>query len=36
MREFEITRYGVKVGAALTNMRGILQGTPTLLEPPPR
>lgn len=36
MREFEITRYGVKVGAALTNMRGILQGTPTLLESPPR
>ncbi|GAA1583172.1 ATPase domain-containing protein [Actinoplanes couchii] len=36
MREFEITRYGVKVGGALTNMRGILQGTPTLLEPSPR
>ena len=36
MREFEITRYGVKVGGALTNMRGILHGTPTLLETPPR
>lgn len=36
MREFEITRYGVKVGAALTNMRGILHGTPTLIDPPPR
>ncbi|GGQ84734.1 ATPase domain-containing protein [Couchioplanes azureus] len=36
MREFEITRYGVKVGAALTNMRGILHGTPTLLETPPQ
>jgi circadian clock protein KaiC len=36
MREFEITRYGVKVGAALTNMRGILHGTPTLLDTPPK
>ncbi|MCW2142052.1 circadian clock protein KaiC [Actinoplanes cyaneus] len=36
MREFEITRYGVKVGAALTNMRGILHGTPTLVDTPPR
>lgn len=28
MREFEITRYGVKVGKPLTELRGILSGTP--------
>jgi circadian clock protein KaiC len=33
MREFEITRYGIKVGGSLTQLRGILQGTPTVLEP---
>lgn len=28
LREFEITRYGLKVGKPLTEMRGILTGTP--------
>lgn len=30
MREFEITRYGVKVGRSLTQLRGILSGAPDL------
>ena len=28
LRELEITRYGIKVGKPLTNLRGILTGTP--------
>ncbi|MDH7486389.1 MAG: ATPase domain-containing protein [Anaerolineae bacterium] len=32
LREFQITRYGVKVGAPLTGLRGILSGTPELIE----
>lgn len=28
LREFEITKYGLKVGRPLTNLRGILSGTP--------
>lgn len=28
LREFEITRYGIKVGNPLTHLRGILRGTP--------
>lgn len=34
LREYEITRYGIKVGKPLTNLRGILKGTPEFLEPP--
>jgi circadian clock protein KaiC len=34
LREYEITRYGIKVGKPLTNVRGILKGTPEFLEPP--
>lgn len=29
LREFEITRYGIKVGRPLTNLRGLLSGAPT-------
>jgi len=29
LREFRITRYGIKVGEPLTRLRGILSGTPT-------
>jgi len=32
LRELEITRYGVKVGRPLTNLRGILTGTPQLAD----
>lgn len=32
MRELEITRYGIKVGAPLTNLRGILTGTPEVSD----
>jgi len=28
LREFEITRHGVRVGRPLTGLRGILSGTP--------
>jgi circadian clock protein KaiC len=28
MREYEITRYGIKIGKPLTELRGILSGTP--------
>jgi circadian clock protein KaiC len=28
LREFDITRYGIKVGKPLTELRGILRGTP--------
>ncbi len=34
LREFEITRYGVKVGPPLTGLRGILTGTPEWVEVP--
>jgi circadian clock protein KaiC len=34
LREFEITRYGIKVGKPLTNLRGILKGTPEWLDLP--
>jgi circadian clock protein KaiC len=33
LREIEITRFGIKVGQPLTNLRGILTGTPELLRP---
>ena len=32
LREFEITRYGIKVGAPLTKLRGILTGLPRLIS----
>jgi circadian clock protein KaiC len=32
MRELEITRYGLKIGKPLTNLRGILSGTPEWVE----
>lgn len=32
MREFQITEHGVKIGEPLTDLRGILTGTPTWLE----
>ncbi len=32
LREIEITRYGVKVGRPLTNLRGILSGTPEWIK----
>lgn len=31
MREIEITRYGIKVGKPLTNLRGILSGAPEFI-----
>lgn len=31
LREYEIGRYGIKVGKPLTNMRGVLRGVPELL-----
>ncbi len=34
LREFQITRYGVKVGKPLTGLRGILSGTPEWVTPP--
>ncbi len=34
LREFEITRYGLKVGEPLTNLRGILRGIPEWTMPP--
>jgi circadian clock protein KaiC len=34
LREFEITRYGIKVGKPLSNVRGILKGTPEWLDLP--
>ncbi len=33
LRELEITRYGIKVGKPLTELRGILTGTPEWLSP---
>ena len=35
LREFEITGHGIKVGEPLTEMRGILSGTPELVEREP-
>lgn len=32
LREFEITGHGIKVGEPLTDMRGILSGTPELID----
>jgi circadian clock protein KaiC len=34
LREIEITRYGIKVGKPLTELRGILRGTPEWVAPP--
>ena len=34
LREFEITRYGVKVGVPLSNLRNILSGVPNWITPP--
>jgi circadian clock protein KaiC len=34
LREIEITRYGIKVGRPLTNLRGILSGIPEFVTPP--
>ncbi len=36
LREIEITRYGIKVGKPLTNLRGILTGTPDFINPSDR
>ena len=33
LREFEITRYGIKVGKPFTELRGILSGTPEWVKP---
>ena len=32
LREFEITRYGIKVGKPLTDLRGVLLGVPEVKE----
>ena len=32
LREFEITSHGIKVGEPLTGMRGILSGTPEVID----
>jgi circadian clock protein KaiC len=32
LRTFEITEYGIKIGEPLTNLRGILQGTPEWID----
>jgi circadian clock protein KaiC len=34
LREIEITRYGIKVGRPLTELRGILRGTPEWIDSP--
>lgn len=34
LREFEFSRYGIKVGAPLSNLRGILSGRPEWVKPP--
>ena len=36
LREFQITRYGLKVGLPLSNLRGILNGVPEWITPPKR
>lgn len=33
LREFAITRYGIKVGEPLTKLRGILSGAPEWIKP---
>lgn len=33
LREFEISRYGIKVGRPLTNVRGVLSGRTELVDP---
>ncbi|PSR14015.1 recombinase RecA [filamentous cyanobacterium CCP3] len=33
LREFEISRYGIKVGRPLTQLRGILSGVPEFIKP---
>ena len=33
LREFKITKYGIKVGKPLTHLRGILNGVPEWIEP---
>jgi circadian clock protein KaiC len=33
LREYDITKYGIRVGKPLTNLRGILSGLPILSEP---
>lgn len=33
LREFEISRYGIKMGKPLTDLRGILTGTPEFVNP---
>jgi circadian clock protein KaiC len=33
LREYEITRYGLKVGKPLTDLRGILTGSPEFDDP---
>lgn len=33
LRQFEISRYGVKVGKPLTELRGVLMGTPEWVKP---
>ena len=33
LREFSVTRYGLKVGSPLTELRGVLRGVPELNEP---
>jgi circadian clock protein KaiC len=35
LREFKITEYGLKVGQPLTELRGILRGTPDLVDSEP-
>lgn len=36
LREFEITRYGIKVGMPLTELRGLLSGKPEWVQLPER
>ncbi len=36
LRQIEITRYGIKIGAPLTRLRGILRGTPELIDAAPQ
>jgi len=36
LREFSITRYGVKVGRPLTELRGLLRGVPEWTTEPPK
>ena len=35
LREFEISRYGIRVGKPLRNLRGILSGTPSFVDQAP-